>query len=84
MSHQHHAGPDGLRVPTPRGEALRLEATVIPDWSGVWFESEEVGFLEISDFDERLHRPPEGWRLVDTDVCQVHSSQIFRYIRTDS
>lgn len=62
---------------------MRIEMD-LPEWSGMWLERDQVGYLEISDFDERLHRPPEGWTLVDIDVCPLHSSQIFRYVRTNS
>jgi len=51
----------------------------VPCWSGVWFETSEEGYLEISDLDERLHRPPKGWGLVTVDVNVINSSQIFRY-----
>lgn len=53
-------------------------------WSGLWLELDEVGYLEIADLDERYHRAPEGWALVDIDVCPEHSSQIFRYVKADA
>lgn len=55
----------------------------VPDWSGLFLERDEVAYLEVSDEDERHHRAPDGWVLVDIDVCVEHSSQIFRYIRED-
>lgn len=51
----------------------------VPCWSGVWYETEEEGYLEISDLDERHHRPPEGWELLTVDYNIINSSQIFRY-----
>lgn len=55
----------------------------VPGWSGMWLETAEVGYLEISDSDPRMHRPPAGWTLATVDECVEHSSQIFRYVRTD-
>lgn len=51
-------------------------------WSGMFLEWGEVGRLEVSNSDTRFHRAPEGWTLVDIEVCVEHSSQIFRYDRT--
>lgn len=53
----------------------------VPCWSGLWLETEEIGYLEISDLDERTHRPPEGWHLVDVKENVFRSSQIFRYVK---
>jgi hypothetical protein len=55
----------------------------VPGWSGLFLERDEVAYLEVSDLDTRHHRPPEGWTLVTIDECPEHSSQIFRYVRTD-
>jgi hypothetical protein len=52
----------------------------VPCWSGVWFEIEGHGYMEVSDLDERHHRPPEGWELASVDVSLTNSSQIFRYV----
>lgn len=60
-----------------------MEERTLPDWSGLFLEREEVGYLEVSDTDTRHHRVPRGWTLVDIDVCVDHSSQIFRYVRSD-
>lgn len=51
----------------------------VPCWSGVWFEIEGLGYMEISDSDARQHRPPEGWTLSKVDYNVLNSSQIFRY-----
>lgn len=64
-------------------DPLEQEIQLLPDWSGFWLEREEVGYLEVSDWDERMHQPPPGWVLVDIDVCVEHSSQIFRYVKSD-
>lgn len=55
------------------------EGCGIPCWSGVWYQTEEEGYLEISDLDDRYHRPPDGWELLTVDVNPLNSSQIFRY-----
>ena len=60
-----------------------MNLDTVPEWSGMFLENNEVGYLEISDADDRLHRPPPGWTLVTIDECPEHSSQIFRYIRTE-
>ena len=52
----------------------------VPCWSGVWFEIEGHGYMEISDLDERQHRPPEGWTLDSVSHNILNSSQIFRYL----
>ena len=52
----------------------------VPCWSGVWFEIEGLGYLEIYDGDQRFHRPPEGWELHTIHYNILNSSQIFRYI----
>jgi hypothetical protein len=52
----------------------------VPCWSGVWFEIEGLGYMEISDLDERTHRPPGGWTLDTVSVNVLNSSQIFRYV----
>jgi hypothetical protein len=36
--------------------------------------------MEISDADERHHRPPPGWKLERVDYNVFNSSQIFRYV----
>ena len=59
-----------------------MEAT--PEWSGMFLERDEVGYLEVSDLDDRFHHAPPGWTLVTVDECPEHSSQIFRYVRTES
>lgn len=56
----------------------------VPCWSGVWFEIEGHGYMEISDADELYHRPPGGWTLERVDVNPLRSSQIFRYIPVPS
>ena len=61
-----------------------MTAEIVPEWSGLWLETSEVGYLEISDSDDRMHRPPPGWTLVSVDECPEHSSQVFRYVRTEA
>lgn len=51
-----------------------------PCWSGVWMETEGHGYMEISDSDERFHRPPPGWALDTVHHNVFNSSQIFRYV----
>lgn len=53
--------------------------TEVPCWSGLWFEIEGMGYMEISDLDGRAHRPPEGWGLVSISHNLFNSSQIYRY-----
>lgn len=60
-----------------------MTETLSADWSGLFFERDDVGYLEVADSDTRHHRVPAGWTLVDIDVCPAHSSQIFRYVRTE-
>lgn len=60
-----------------------MELGTLPGWSGLFLEREEVAYLEVSDSDTRHHRVPPGWTLVTIDVCVEHSSQIFRYVRSD-
>lgn len=55
----------------------------LPEWSGFFLERDDVAYLEISDSDDRYHRVPAGWTLADIDECPEHSSQIFRYVRTE-
>jgi hypothetical protein len=55
----------------------------VPGWSGMFLERDEVAYLEISDSDSRHYRVPPGWILVTIDECPEHSSQIFRYVRSD-
>lgn len=52
----------------------------VPCWSGQWFEVEGHGYMEISDLDERQHRPPPGWKLESVNISVANSSQIFRYL----
>lgn len=55
-----------------------------PEWSGLWLENDEVGYLEVSDLDDRFFHAPPGWTLITVDECPEHSSQIFRYVRVDA
>ena len=52
----------------------------LPCWSGVWFEAEGLGYMEIHDGDQRSHRPPPGWKLESIDHNVEHSSQVYRYV----
>lgn len=52
----------------------------VPCWSGMWFEIEGLGYMEISVHDERQHRPPPGWALDSISVSTANSSEIFRYV----
>lgn len=63
-------------------EVVGMNLETVPGWSGLFLELEEVAYLEVSDSDSRTYRPPPGWTLVTIDECPAHSSQIFRYVRT--
>lgn len=61
-----------------------MESNDMAGWSGMFLEDGDVGYMEISNADERFHRPPPGWTLVSINYNIFDSSEIFRYIKADA
>lgn len=55
----------------------------VPEWSGVFLATEDnqCAVMRIHNDDQRFHRPPMGWNLIDVIYDDEGDADIYVYKR---